>query len=186
MQRILVRAVTLLATVALVNTTNMPAQAALCIRMTLSPPTPDVGQLARLELRTLVPFPDESGKLHMEAEAISATYPFRVMAIRPDGEEVLVQVERSNQDPKLWIGDVIMDRGGAWQVRILNFEPEGSGPEESRCYSALRVTVGEATDSSPQGGFKLLGLLPLVPAILAGAAAIALVVRQGRRSSAPK
>ena len=44
----------------------------------------------------------------------------------------------------------------------------------------------EATDSSPQGGFKLPGLLPLLPAILTGAAAIALVVRRGRRISAPK
>jgi hypothetical protein len=187
MRRILVLTFTPSAiALALVITLSVPAQAAFCIRMKLVPDTPDVGQPARLELRTLVPFPDESGSLHMEAQAIPATYPFRVRAIRPGGEEVPVQVQRSSQDPKLWIGHMAMDRAGAWQVRVLNFEPEEAGSEESRCYAALRVTVGEATDSSPQAGLELPGLLLLVLAILAGAAVIVTVLLRGPRISSRK
>ena len=166
---------------ALVGALSGAAKGAMCIRMTLSPPSPEVGQVAILEITTFVPYLDGSGELQIKPETLP-TYPFRVRAIRPDGEAVTVPVEKSRRDPKLYVGHILIDRVGEWQVHVLNFEAEG-GPEEARCYSDLRAMVRDAPGSSHGWEATIGGWRFFMPVILAGAVVVTLIVWRVRRMS---
>jgi hypothetical protein len=106
------------------------ADAALVVRMAISPIHPRVSQAVTLRIRTYVPVTDASRPCGFRLVARRISYPFNVQAVGPDRRLHRIRVERARGN--VYSGRFVPRRTGAWTIRVANF-----APGYSRCSGSL-------------------------------------------------
>lgn len=163
------------------------AEAALCVRSTLRPATPEVGQTSTYELRTFAPIARGSGGFQLKASPIPRSYPFRVVAVSPRNKRLLLHIQEQAGRSGLWAGRITFPVPGHWVIHVENFDGPGvlAPHVEPRCYSPLPVTVRAASmvPSHPSGADHpfLFAVVALSALALAAAVLVWLRSRAAQR-----
>jgi hypothetical protein len=111
-----------------------PVDAALEVAVSVSPAEVQVGQPVEVQVRTFVPFGQDSLQLPLtRPDAYPAPsglwnvlfpiddYPFDVEANAEDGASIPVVVHRDVTDATLWRGSFAPTSAGVWTIRMDNF-----------------------------------------------------------------
>jgi hypothetical protein len=143
------------------------ASSALCARWELLPSTPESHRVI-VAFRTYLPVSTEDGGYTLEPHSFPS-YPFRVLALPPDGAaiEVAVSPERGDR----WVGSFVPATAGSWTLRITNLR--GS---EARCYRDGLLRVGDTRQRNLWIG--------IVAAVAVATSAGLLLARRSRRRPA--
>jgi len=164
-----------------------PAEAALCVSLTLNPAQLAAGEQGQLELRTYFPIRNGHGQLELRPGSVPSNFPFRVTAEGPSGGILAIPMHRS-VDRDVWTGPVVFHSAGTWIVRVLNFEPGGTAP----CYSSLHVVIvtggaaAHPTKSADDRWATYLLAVTLVAVSVALAGAVAAVMWRRRHRKLPR
>lgn len=111
--------------------------AALEVAVSVSPTEVQVGQPVEVQVRTFVPFGQDSLQLPLtRPDAYPAPsglwnvlypiddYPFDVAAVAEDGASIPVVLQRDTTDATLWRGSFAPTSSGVWTVRMNNFSQD--------------------------------------------------------------
>jgi hypothetical protein len=143
---------------------------ALCARW--DSPTPGVaGEPSGIAFETFAPISTGGDKYRLEPHPFTE-YPFRVVAVSPQGEEIKGKVAPVAAKDIRWTGTVVPTSPGEWSLRITNLH--GS---DAKCYEDAALEVAEAPSGS------IFVVVVVVGAVVAtAAAALALRRRRGREA----
>jgi hypothetical protein len=154
--------------VGLVVLTPQRSMAALCARW--DSPAPGVaGEPLAITFETFAPISTGGDEYRLEPHPFT-DYPFRVVAVSPDGDEVKGRVEPAGDIR--WTGTVTPTSPGRWTVRIINLH--GSDPE---CYEDAFMQVAE-----PPRSWTSVIVIALALAAALGAVTVLVLGRRRSRS----
>ncbi len=148
MRALFVSSLAVLASLALAAT----AEAAMVVRMTLTPSAPVAGIPATVSVRTLVPTSrrcvDDPAADHYpwsDWHTSSGQLDLVVRATRDGKEWIDVALARHASDPTLWEGTLVFRSAGDWTLRMARPEWSQAGDDAERCAGAridVRVVDG--------------------------------------------
>jgi len=111
------------------------AQAALVVRMAVSPSRPHVRHALGLQIRTYAPIADRTRRCGYRLAPWRVSYPFKVQAVGPNHVVHRVRVRQARGN--LYLGHLVPRLAGRWTIRVANF-----GPSYPPCSgSRLRFSV---------------------------------------------
>jgi hypothetical protein len=158
-----------------------PADAAMEIRLAVSPNNPVVGVPVSILIRTYVP--DLSQPDHLGPPVAVPDYAFRVEAVAPSGSVFAIPFGHS-EDPYVWRGMLTFSETGDWIIWVRNCETYPDRPLPVRPNCALRVSVTDGPPALAQSGYARRGS-PLALAAMAVLLVMALLPRRRGKTKGP-
>jgi hypothetical protein len=181
-----IAAVSVVASAVLLVALATDAAAALWVRITLDPASPQVGKATRVSVLTFYLTQelcaDDPGATAVPYAVQGMAFgEFIIEAYGPGTppERVLVYLSRRASDPTYWDGSVTFPSPGQWTLRMVH--PSWSEPY-TECAGAKKV-VTVLPSAPPQAGVGWPGLDPLViilSAVTAAAGVMIIVAQAGR------
>jgi hypothetical protein len=158
-----------------------PADAALEIRLAVSPANPVVGVPVSILIRTYGP--DLSQPDHLGPPVAVPDYAFLVEAVAPSGSLFAIPFGHS-EDPYVWRGILTFAETGDWIIWVRNCETYPDRPLSDHPNCALRVSVSDVPPALAQSGDPRRGS-PLALAAMAVLLVMALLARRRGKTKGP-
>ncbi len=161
------------------------ASAAMWSVLTVSPERPTADEPAEVLVRTFATFGADAanpmqhdGPIPAPSGTVlvlwGADYPYRVVAVGPDGARVDVAVRPDAEDASLYRGTVVFPTSGEWRLELPQFPAPATAP-------GVRLNVTVAEPGPTADGLPTLGVAAVLGALV-GAVVVVGLRRQGRRS----
>jgi hypothetical protein len=173
-----------------------PTEAAMSVRMVMTPAAPQVGAAATLSAQTLatmsqrcVDDPTAGHQPWSEWHTSGGPLDLVARATRDGAESIDVTLRRRAADPTWWDGAIVFPAAGPWVVRMVRPDWSQAGPEAEACGGArITVLVTDRLPATATGGDRaavLRVVLALVALLGALGACAEFVRRPGPPSPSP-